>query len=688
MSRGPRAKARGAPKSRPRPAAGPRLPRGGLPVTHPAMIATLVMGGLCVLISASYRLYDTDLWHLLAVGRAIWAHGLPRVDLWTWTSFGEPSFVSSWAFRALIWPLWSSGGVGALFVWRWGTTLATFAAVYATARTLGARGLSAVVVLVACSLLYRVRTDVRPETLAALLLALELWILERDRAAPAPGSRAIVWIPVLMLVWVNVHISYYLGFLLLGLYGADALSRAWRGADDPARRRVLRLAGVAAIAAAAAFLNPYGFETLARPFRFALAWRHDPLFAAIDELRPLTARAALENGLFAWPLLVLARARRRGWDVAEVGACASFTALALSSNRFVATYALIAGPFVARDLSELFESRRWPVPRWPLGARAAFAGAACVALSVPAWLRPELPLGIGLRPRSMPQAACDFMEAHGIGGRGFNHFHLGGYLAYRFWGTPARLPFMSTQPELASAEERRLYVGAFQSAQGWSVIQERYRFDWALLDREQLGNDQLLDLLDQDSTWVMVFADDAAELLVRRGGASGAAADSFGYRIVPAGREGRARLGAACEADSGLRARAKRELDRMIASSSLNGGASHLRGFLALMDHDLPAARGHLERAARLDPLLPGVHDRLGAIALAQGRPRDALRELALERRRHDPPPGSFYLTGVALSRLGRLGEARAAYRREVERHPDFHEASDSLAALEGRAAP
>lgn len=673
MKRRSAASTRDAAKSRP----GPRVLPAGLPLTHPALLLTLMVGAACALISASYRLYDTDLWQLLAVGRAIGESGPPRTDAWTWTSFGEPAFVSSWAFRALIWKLWALGGVWAMFVWRWATTLAVFALAYATARRLGARGLSAVLVLVAASLLYRIRTDVRPETLAALLLALSMWILERDRAAPVP-TRGAWWIPAIACVWANVHISWYLGLLLIGLHVTDRLFRHERA-------RATRLAWIGFLSAAALLLNPYGVETVAQPFRFALSWRHDPMFAAIAELRPLSWSEALRNGLFLWPLLLLLWSRRHGWDLVESGACVALTVLALASRRSIAAYAVVAAPFVARDLQAWLAARRWPLPSFPQSARAALTAGAAVLMCLPSWANPLLPLGVGIQERSIPERACDFMASQRFAGRGFNHFHLGGYLAYRFWGDAGRLPFMSTQPELASPEQRRLYVEALSHPDGWRAIQDRYRFDWVLLERDQKGDDHLLDFIDRDSAWVMVFSDDSAELLVRRDGAAGALADGFAYRLLPAGREGRRLLAQACEAHPALRAAVELELDRMIASSPENGAASHLRGLFALMDGDRPSARRHLERAVHLDPLLPGVHEMLGTLALEEGRSRDALRELELERRRHEPMPGSYYRSALAFQQLGQGGRAWAAYRRELALHPDHAASRDSIAALQAR---
>jgi hypothetical protein len=239
------------------------------------------------------------------------------------------------------------------------------------------------------------------------------------------------------------------------------------------------------------------------------------------------------------------------------------------------------------------------------------AALSCVAIGLPEWRSSDLPIGLRIDPRTYPEHACDFLARHPVRGRGFNHFHLGGYLAYRFEGDPGRLPFMRTQPELATAEQRRLYVDGVQSQEGWHALEDRFHFDWLLLDPSPGPGDSLLGVLDREPRWALVFADDAGELLVRRDGPLAAIADSFGYSLLPKGPLARYRLGVSCERDPVLRARAEAELDRMIESSPLDAGASHLRGWLALMDGDRERARHHLERALALEVGLPGVREML-----------------------------------------------------------------------------
>src|SRR5207245_107420 len=160
-------------------------------------------------------------------------------------------------------------------------------------------------------LVWRQRSMVRPETLAAVLLGLELWILETRRNG---GRDHAAWLVLLLWLWVQAHVSFVLGFAVLAIYAADAMLAGWR------------------------------------------------------------------------------RARGRA-DFAELALCALLSATGLGSQRCLGFYALVAAPFVARDLESWWAERRRPAA--PVGWRAAIATAAIlVALCVPEWSRPEPRLGV------------------------------------------------------------------------------------------------------------------------------------------------------------------------------------------------------------------------------------------------------------------------------------------------------
>ena len=658
-----------------------------------------------VVLSVSYQISDTDLWQLLVVGKAIWArHAVPATDEWTWVGYGDPQVTSSWAFRALIWPLWSGLGIVGLFLYKWAATLAAFGLMWVAARRMGARGFVTFVIVAWGALLFRQRAEVRPETLSAVFLALDILILEAWRNG-GPDRRR--WLVAIALVWANVHISWWMGLAVIGVYAIDALLTP-RNRVAPARRaevpggttagpefsariptrmqhlRTFTLLGAAC--ALVSLINPFGWRALVQPFEFALRWRNEPMFRTVVELFPVNWRAHLTDGLplmvALWPLLLIARWRRRGPDVAGIVLCVAFTTLGIRSQRFLGVYALVAAQFVARDLQAVVESLRWPAWSRAAWMRGSLAAAACLMIGVAEWSRPELPLRVAFDRALFPAAAADFMEQHEVRGRMFNHFHLGGYLAYRAWPARDRLPFVTTQPENIRPEIRAQYLRVFVDRAAWDALDAEHHFDIAVLDRDQDPGDRLLDYLDADSTWALVFSDDAAQLLVRRQGALAPLAERFGYRILPAGIRRRMQIVPAAALDTVFRARARPELERMATSSPENGGAHHMLGIFAMMDGRPDAAREHFARALKKKPFLPKVHELLGLVALEQGQPREALREFLRERALHHDPEGIGVRIGAAHEALGDRAAARRAYARELRAHPGNAEATAALTRL------
>jgi hypothetical protein len=661
---------------------------------HPAALVAALAAAACVLVTVTFQVYETDFWQHLLVGKAIWTlKRVPTTQLWTWPTYGARDVNSSWGFEALCWPFWATGGVAGIFVWRWLSTLAAFGLSWATARRMGARGLAPLVAFVLCALTYRQRSQLRPETLVAVLIALEVWILEARRQG---GPDRSLWIVAIAWVWANVHISYPLSFVLLGAHALGERVHAGRipapaaPAAAPGRRRPAPLWWVVLGAAAVSFLNPYGWRPLWQPFEYFLFWRNEPLFKLIGELTPVDWSLNLRNGLplllAAWPALLLWRVRRRGWDVVEATLCLLFTVLGLRTQRFLGFYAVVAAPHLARDLGEWVGARTWP--RWTAApaARAVITAGLCLAICLPEWRAPDPTPGVGIQMRNYPEGACDFMAAQGVRGRGFNQFRSGGYLLWRFWPEQDRLPFMDIH-QAGTPDIRRMYVAAMFGRDGWLALEQRFGFEWALLSRPQNPGEHYLDYLDADSSWALVFVDDAGAVYVKRRGALAGVADRFGYGAIGAGRIKVNRVAEACGRDPVLRARVRQELERSIAASPRTALAHSLLANLALFEGRFPEARAELERALAEDPATPRAYERMGVVELAAGNPYAALQALKRERSRGTDDAGLHARMGMAYQQLGQIVEARAAYRRALRRDPNNPAARQMLHALEAAEA-
>jgi tetratricopeptide (TPR) repeat protein len=539
-----------------------------------------------------------------------------------------------------------------------------------------------VVALVWCALLWRARSQARPETFAAILAAAVLLLLEARRAAlrdGRPSRHAWGLVPV-AVAWANAHISYYLGFVLAGAHLLDDLLR---------RRAAARgLAIAMGVAALAGFVNPFGWRALAQPFEYFLSGRHEPIFSTIGELQPIDWSQALANGLPAFLALLVAgavaHARRHGPDWAQLAIYLVCLPQAFASQRFVGYLAVCAAPYFARDMGELAAAVRWPAWLAAPWRRAALAATACVALVTPDLSRAPVQVGYGFVWNQYPVRACDWIEAHDVRGRGFNPFSYGGYLLWRFYPDSTRLPFMDIH-QAGTREIRYLYAWALQDPAAWRELDRRYRFDWVLLPRVLAREPDLADFLDADTTWALAFADDAAALWLRRDGSCAPQARAHAYRWMPGGTVALGALGAAAGRDPLVRAGAAAEFARAMASSPFNARAHTLGGNLDMIEGDFASARAHYDEAARQQPNEPELKPRQGLARLHAGDPAAALECFREMRRLRPRWPEADLREAQALMALGRRDEALRLVRRSVERHPEMGEARDSLERWGGR---
>jgi hypothetical protein len=675
------------PAPRPAPAGPSHSERPAVPaappirLTHPALLFAALACAAIVVLSVTHDAFDPDQWQHLTVGRYVWEqHRFPLTQLWTWPTYGAKEVNYAWGFEALVWPFWKLGGVLGLYAWRWLSTLAVFGLVWAAARRMGAKGLLPLVVIAACAIIYRSRSQVRPETLAAVLLAAEIWLLESRRH----GSRVnLAWVVLIAWIWANTHISYYLFFLVLGIHVLSAHLPPRRTGAPPVRE--LWLTGLAA--AAISFVNPSGWRTLWQPFEFWLVWRNELIYQAIDEMGPLRLSQHLWSGLplilVLWPVLALLRLRRGGLDRVEVMTCGAFSAMLLVAQRFIGVYALVAAVYLARDLDEW--ARRVRLPAWGANpwVRGGLGAALCLLVGLPHLAGA---VRIRLPGRLVPIGAADFIQRNDLHGHLFNEFGSGGYLCFRFWPRRDQLPFMGIHQE-GSRELRHLYVTSEFRRTAWRRLQQDYGFDYIMLRRVGASGDSLLAFVDHDTSWVRVFGDDAGYVFVRRHGPFARLAADSAYTLIPTDESGLTAFGQATTRDSLLRRRAERELQREVAGSPYHTDALGLLANIAMFEGRWDDARRQLEEVLRIESRTPTAREKLGIIALQQGRPREALRWFEQERSVLGYQGGIDLRRGQVAQALGDLERARACYQRQVRRTPGSQEARDSLASVTARLA-
>src|SRR5579864_1875967 len=191
----------------------------------PSVSDIVFIGMLAVLVctSLSVRLLgDAGIgWHIRTGQLIVATHGIPRADVFSATMQGKAWFAWEWFYDLVAGWLEHAAGLNGV-VW---FTAAVIAAVFAWAfRLLVRRGADVLValtlVLLAASA-SMIHFFARPHVVSWLFVLVWFWVLASFERR---GGRLVWMLPPLMIVWVNVHGGFLVGFVLLAIYW---ISAAW-----------------------------------------------------------------------------------------------------------------------------------------------------------------------------------------------------------------------------------------------------------------------------------------------------------------------------------------------------------------------------------------------------------------------------------------------------------------------------
>ena len=292
--------------------------------------------GLPALASLLASMSTVDLAYQLRAGNEILSTGsVPTLDTWTFTAAGLPWIDQQWGAQIIFALVDRLGGWTGLAILRATLTGAIFACVVLIGFRRGLDARSAALLAIAAFLLAAPAMALRPQLLGMACFALVLALVTDRRAHPGR-----VWlVPLIVAVWANLHGSFFLGPVVLGLAWLEDLHDRVAGPH----RSLL----IAAVSAAAACLTPFGPAV----WLYAVALSVNPeVTSRITEWQPTSLRDVPGLLFFASAIGVVALLARRGRPT-------PWPTLAWLAVFFV------IGVYAQRGLA-------W----WPLGAATAIAG--------------------------------------------------------------------------------------------------------------------------------------------------------------------------------------------------------------------------------------------------------------------------------------------------------------------------
>lgn len=472
--------------------------------------------------TASGPMDSGDAWWTLAAGAWMVAHGtLLVVDPFNSAPAVAGQVNVQWLAQLVYIGLYGLGGVALVLAATAAVATAAYAivlaAVYHATRRLR---LSCALTLVAYAL---GSTNMAPRAQTLVFGLFATFLLAVVHARQRGSDRWLHVLPLVTLVWANLHGSFVLGLLLLACEttGTAVSTRSWR-ATRP------YLAAFAACTLAAC-VTPFGVGSL----RNLATVGGDPIVRDLmTEWRPASV-TLFEGATFflsvaALGCLVLrspARLAAADWLM-----LASFGWLALSAVRSVVWWGMVitcvaaplaaALPAVAAARAPS-RAREQPWLNYTIGAAVVLL----FGFSLP-WLKdldPLLPAPKrGLVAGETPLGVSQFLRAHTYAGVMLNYQGWGGYFDWAVW--PTHQPFVDVRVEIHPARVWLDYLTMVGAGPGWRELLDTYGVGYAVLNKSE--QPALVSALRAETTWRCAYEDEAAVVLTRTPPGLGPAATS------------------------------------------------------------------------------------------------------------------------------------------------------------------
>ncbi len=620
------------------------------------------------------KVEDPDAWTHLALGREIvQQRTLPASEPFTYPSAGMPFYNTEWLFDVVLYLGHALGGFGGVILLKAALAALLLLILWKDSKLSGSREgserISAVLirsaVLLGVLLIIRPRLVERPDLALMVFLSFTIYALN---AYLDHGRRYLYWLPVLQILWANIHPSLLVGVVpFVAVLGGGITLRLlgrWRGDQVPGLPSPTQLRTVALVFAGvvgASLVNPYGPEALTLPLRLATSMWHTHHIVELQRPDPFQHPGPF---LIAALLAVVFLVGARRLPVMAVLLVAPFVVLGLSARRFEYILAVVAAPILARSLVAFAGhldgglGRRLVRTLSVGGALTAVGATALALLNAGPLADPRKLPGFGVNDLFLPEHALRYLDRAGIEGRIFNTFHWGGYLAWRDF--PKRAPIIDGR---GYVDPGLLWDIRFarQNAGLLEALHVRYGFDVAVLaypPRERAESDAFV-----PSNWALVYWDDVALVYARRTPGLTALIERDEYRHLEPAKGVDGLLPTLAGAAAPVEAEIRRSLRQTPSSMG-----HMLLGFVKLQAREYDQAIAEFSRVRGYSVSV----DAAQGLAMAHWQQGDVAAAIDHYQRLVAAYPTSMmlYNLGLALSHAGKHAEAVPHLERARQRDP------------------
>jgi len=468
-------------------------------------------------------------WHIRTGQLIIMEHRIPHTDPFSSSVGGKPWYAWEWLYDLVVGECEARLGLNGVVWFNAAVTAAAFSWLLRWLIRRGAHLLVATALALLALCASMIHLLARPHVVTWLFTMAWFVVLEgyerrsEDVKRPIVG-RSLLLFPLSMLLWVNVHGGFLMGFVLLGIFLAAALWEwsHWRSdriedalQEVAARHRATKLAGVALLSVLASLVNPYGW----RLYQHILSYLSSRfLMNHIQEFQSPDFHGIAQRCFLVLLLITLVTLACRGRQLRAsailIVIFAVYTGLYASRSIPVSALLLVMviGPLIPGWSRAGFLSRAHSLQTqltghlWPL--------AMCVATLLIAInggrIGSTIWIDARFDPTKMPVAAVDYVAARRMSHPILTPDSWGGYLIYRRF--PQERVVADDRHDLYGEDFFKSYLKMVHVEAGWQEFLRDHDVSCVLFPR----NAALTNVLLESPGWAVLYRDDVAVLMARQ----------------------------------------------------------------------------------------------------------------------------------------------------------------------------
>lgn len=593
-----------------------------------------------LIISQINTIVDSDIWCHFKTGEYIIKNfNVPQVDLFSYTLENQAWIDHEWLSQVLFYAVFAKFNWLGINILKAIVISLCFLVLLFFIISKYKKSIYAILFILLSVLAFGYRSFARPEIFSYLLLCLFFYMLEDERK--------IRMLPLLQVLWVNLHGYFILGPILIFLYLLGELISG----DAMKAKKLGMILGLASLAC---FINPYFYKGAFYPIKIlAGVFAEQKLYLQnIHELM-MPVSAGLGRYAFFWILAILSsvtflinlkKARMQHILIFLGAFIASYAAI-----RNMPIFIFMAMPLAVINLNEarltknIIERKYYAVCILVILAAVYFftSNRYYVFTKQSAFRNTESKMTELLTPSK----ACDFLEKNNIKGRIFNNIDFGHYIAYRFY--PEKRVFIDARTELYKDDFYKSYQRAQNYPGEWEGLQRKYNFDIALLRHIFSGTERILKYLYNNKEWALVYYDESSAIFLRDVSDNKKAIEKFRIDF------------------------SKREIEK--SDNTLN-----IAGFFEKIGEVKLAEEDYL-KLLELKPDFLEAGNNLAVIYISSGRFDEAL-EIINKFLKYYPGSAELYCNkGTVYLRMGKKEEGLAMLEKSAKLNPYLRQASYML---------